>query len=35
LTLRHLAAHAMVEQYQALMDAYTAILQQAVEADGP
>jgi hypothetical protein len=35
LTLRHLAAHVSVDQYQTLMDAYTAILQQAVEADVP
>jgi hypothetical protein len=35
LTLRHLAAHVTVERYQTLMDGYTAILQQAVEADLP
>jgi hypothetical protein len=35
LTLRHLAAHVSADQYQALMDAYTAILKQAVEADVP
>jgi hypothetical protein len=35
LTLRHLAAYVTVEQYQTLMDGYTAILRQAVEADLP
>jgi hypothetical protein len=35
LTLRHLCAHVTVEQYQTLMDGYTAILRQAVEADLP
>jgi hypothetical protein len=35
LTLRHLAAHVTTEQYQALMDAYTAILKQGVDADIP
>jgi hypothetical protein len=35
LTLRHLAAHVSVDQYHTLMDAYTAILKQAVDADVP
>jgi hypothetical protein len=35
LTLRHLAAHVTVEQYQTLMEGYTAILTQEVEADVP
>jgi hypothetical protein len=35
LSLRHLCAHVTVEQYQTLMDGYTAILRQAVEADLP
>jgi len=35
LTLRHLAAHVSVEQYQTLMDAYGQVLRQAVEADLP
>jgi hypothetical protein len=35
LTLRHLCAHVTVEQYQALTEGYTAILQQAVEVDVP
>jgi hypothetical protein len=35
LTLRHLAAHVTVEQYQTLMDGYTAILRQEVAADVP
>jgi hypothetical protein len=35
LTLRHLAAHVSVEQYQALRDSYTAVLKQAVDADVP
>jgi hypothetical protein len=35
LTLRHLAAHVTAEQYQALMESYTAVLRQAVEADVP
>jgi hypothetical protein len=35
LTLRHLAAHVTVAQYQTLMDGYTAILRQAVETDLP
>jgi hypothetical protein len=35
LTLRHLAAHVTVEQYQTLMDAYGQVLRQAVEADVP
>jgi hypothetical protein len=35
LTLRHLVAHVTGEQYQTLMDGYTAILRQAVEADLP
>jgi hypothetical protein len=35
LTLRHLAAHVTPEQYQALMDAYTAVLCQQGEADVP
>jgi hypothetical protein len=35
LTLQHPAPHVTVEQYQTLMDGYTAILQQAVEADLP
>jgi hypothetical protein len=35
LTLRHLSAHVSIEHYQALMDDYTAILKQAVEADVP
>jgi hypothetical protein len=35
LTLRHLAAHVTTEQYQALMDTYTAILRQQVDADVP
>src|SRR6266850_3842791 len=35
LTLRHLAAHVTVEQYQTLMDGYAQVLRQAVEADLP
>jgi hypothetical protein len=35
LTLRHLCAHVTVDQYQALTESYTAIMQQAVEADVP
>jgi hypothetical protein len=35
LTLRHLCAHVTIEQYQALTEGYTAIVQQAVEADVP
>ncbi len=35
LTLRHLCAHVTADQYQALMDSYTAILRQAVERDVP
>jgi hypothetical protein len=35
LRLRHLCKHVMVEQAQALMDGYTAILRQEVEADVP
>jgi hypothetical protein len=35
LTLRHLAAHVSVAQYQTLMDAYGQVLRQAVEADLP
>jgi hypothetical protein len=35
LTLRHLAAHVTTERYQALIDAYTAILNQGVEVDVP
>jgi hypothetical protein len=35
LTLRHLAAHVTVAQYQTLMDGYAAILRQAVEVDLP
>ncbi len=35
LTFRHLAAHVSPEVYATLMDGYTAILRQAVEADGP
>ena len=35
LTLRHLAAHIPVAQYQTLMDAYAQVLRQAVEADRP
>jgi len=35
LTLRHLAAHVSAEQYQALVAAYTAHLQQAGDADVP
>jgi hypothetical protein len=35
LTLRHLCAHVTVDQYQALTESYTAILQQAVETDVP
>jgi hypothetical protein len=35
LTLRHLAAHVTVAQYQTLMDGYQASLQQAVAADVP
>jgi hypothetical protein len=34
-TLRHLAAHVSVEQYQALVDEYTAHLQAKGEADVP
>jgi hypothetical protein len=33
LTLRHLAAHVSVAQYQTCMDAYGQVLRQAVEAD--
>jgi hypothetical protein len=35
LTLRHLAAHVTVAQYQTLMDAYGQVLRQAVESDLP
>jgi hypothetical protein len=35
LTLRHLAAHVSAEQYQTLMDTYTAVLRQQVDADVP
>jgi hypothetical protein len=35
LTLRHLAAHVSMEQYETLIEAYTAILEPAVEADVP
>jgi hypothetical protein len=35
LTLRHLAAHVTTEQYQTLMENYTAILKQTVETDVP
>jgi hypothetical protein len=35
LTLRHLCAHVTVAQAQTLMDGYTALLRQAVEADLP
>jgi hypothetical protein len=35
LTLRHLAAHVTTARYQTLMDAYTATLRQAVDADVP
>ena len=35
LTLRHLAAHITVEQYQTLMDGYAQVLRQEVEADLP
>jgi hypothetical protein len=35
LTLRHLAAHVTTERYQTLMDRYTAILRQQVDADVP
>jgi hypothetical protein len=35
LTLRHLRAHVTVEQYQALTESYTAILQQEAGADVP
>jgi hypothetical protein len=35
LTLRHLCAHVTVDQYQALIDAYTALVRQAGEADVP
>jgi hypothetical protein len=35
LTLRHLAAHVSVAQYQTCMDAYGQVLRQAVEADRP
>jgi hypothetical protein len=35
LTLRHLAAHVSVAQYQTCMDAYGQVLRQAVEADLP
>jgi len=35
LTLRHLVAHVSVDQYQALMDAYTAIFKPEVDADVP
>jgi hypothetical protein len=35
LTLRHLAAHVTTERYQTLMERYTAVLKQAVDADVP
>jgi hypothetical protein len=35
LTLRHLCAHVTAAQYQALTEAYRAVLQQAVDADVP
>jgi len=35
LTLRHLCAHVTIDQYQALMDGYQALLQQAGDADVP
>jgi hypothetical protein len=35
LTLRHLVAHVTVEQYQALMEGYTAIVQRAGDAHVP
>ena len=35
LTLRHLCAHVTIDQYQALLDGYQAVLQQAGNADLP
>jgi hypothetical protein len=35
LSLRHLTAHVTVDQYQTLMDAYSQVVRQAVEADLP